>query len=602
MTVEIKKKKSSILGKALRFGLFGGRAVEELSIAQEEQMQSPMRTMMRNFREKPTSMLGMWIFIIVLLCSFVIPIFAPLDTGFQDPSQQNIRPGFSMMAVPAALRNNALQIDGGAYFGAGIDKDGNLYMWGNLTDKLKAVPAGLGKVKQVSCGLDHIIVQTEDGRIVSWGYDRLKVCDVPRDVENANIQQIFAGYQYSAAVDDAGNIYTWGNENVISATLRNVRENTKKVVLNPNTGFVLTLDNRVECLATIDLEARNIPEEIQGRVVDIATTDNSAAAILDDNTVVVWGNPTYGVKEIPEEVQGHAVEIEGGRGHYTARLDDGTVRSWGWDLYGQAEYPKNAANIVSISSDYYQNYAIDANGKVYTWGLKGYLMGSDQYGRDVATRLATGGRVTLTIGMVSVIIAGIIGLLLGGVSGYFGGKVDMLVMRLGEVINAIPFIPLALVLSALLAGKMSTTGRMMMMMVILGILSWPGIARLVRGQILAEREKEFVTAAKALGVTEVKIIFKHIMPNVITVALVSLTLSFASSMLQESSLSYLGFGITEPDATWGNMLYACNSSTVMQNYWWRWAFPAIALSVTTIGINMAGDGLRDAIDPKSNDR
>ncbi len=114
MTVEIKKKKSSILGKALRFGLFGGRAVEELSIAQEEQMQSPMRTMMRNFREKPTSMLGVWIFIIVLLCSFVIPIFAPLDTEFQDPSQQNIRPGFTMMAVPAALRNNALQIDGGA--------------------------------------------------------------------------------------------------------------------------------------------------------------------------------------------------------------------------------------------------------------------------------------------------------------------------------------------------------------------------------------------------------------------------------------------------------------------------------------------------------
>ncbi|NLZ77759.1 MAG: ABC transporter permease, partial [Spirochaetales bacterium] len=176
---------------------------------------------------------------------------------------------------------------------------------------------------------------------------------------------------------------------------------------------------------------------------------------------------------------------------------------------------------------------------------------------------------------------------------------DMFLMRLAEVVNAIPFLPLAMILSAIIGSRISETGRISMIMVILGLLNWPSLARLVRGQILAAREQEFVTAAKAMGITEMKIIFKHILPNVITVVLVNLTLSFALSMLYESSLSYLGFGVNEPNATWGNMLYGCNDSTVMSLYWWRWVFPAIALSLCTVSINMAGDGMRDAIDPKS---
>ena len=178
----------------------------------------------------------------------------------------------------------------------------------------------------------------------------------------------------------------------------------------------------------------------------------------------------------------------------------------------------------------------------------------------------------------------------------------MFFMRLAEVVNAIPFLPLAMILSAIIGSKISETGRISMIMVILGLLSWPSLARLVRGQILSAREQEFVTAAKAMGITELKIIFKHILPNVITVVLVNLTLSFALCMLYESSLSYLGFGVNEPNATWGNMLYGCNDSTVMAQYWWRWVFPSIALSLCTVSINMAGDGMRDAIDPKSNDR
>ena len=176
----------------------------------------------------------------------------------------------------------------------------------------------------------------------------------------------------------------------------------------------------------------------------------------------------------------------------------------------------------------------------------------------------------------------------------------MLLMRVTEIFGAIPFLPFALVLSAVLqASDLTENVRIFIIMVILGVLSWTGLARLIRGQVLAEREKEFVTAARSMGVPERRIAFKHILPNVISVILVSVTLDFASCMLTESSLSYLGFGVQLPRPTWGNMLYGCRNATVIQNYWWRWLFPAIFLSVAVICINVIGDALRDVLDPKS---
>ena len=140
---------------------------------------------------------------------------------------------------------------------------------------------------------------------------------------------------------------------------------------------------------------------------------------------------------------------------------------------------------------------------------------------------------------------------------------------------------------------------MYIIMVVLGVLSWTGTFRLVRAQIFSQREQEYVTAAKSLGVTEGSILAKHIIPNVMSVLLVSVTLNFATCMLTESSLSYLGFGVQQPQPTWGNMLYGANNSIVIQNYWWQWVFPAIFLGICTISINIIGDALRDVLDPKS---
>ena len=206
--------------------------------------------------------------------------------------------------------------------------------------------------------------------------------------------------------------------------------------------------------------------------------------------------------------------------------------------------------------------------------------------------------MTMTIGAVAVIISTIIAIIIGCLSGYFGGWVDMILMRITEIFSAIPFLPFALILSAVLAGSNVTENtRIFMIMVILGLLS-----RMIRGQVLAEREKEFVTAAKAMGVKEGKIAFKHILPNVISIILVSVTLDFAGCMLTESSLSYLGFGVKLPRPTWGNMLDGCNNELVIGTLWWRWLFPALFLLITTIAINIIGDALRDVMDPKAQER
>jgi len=581
--------------------MFGLGPKHELSILEEEQMQSPMRTVLKNFFAKRLAIVGMVVFAIILLTCFIGSAVFPLDRNYQDATQQNIRPGFNFMSVPGALKNNASQIDAGSTFGAGIDNNGSLYLWGTLSNKLKAMPRGMGKIAQVSCGLDHILVLTEDNKLYTWGYDRLNLDKIPEEAQDADIVQIEAGHQISVALDSEGRVYIWGNQNIISISPGKYQGTIEKITLNTTTALAVTRDGQVVCMTNKETPFNAIPDEVQGKAVDVVSTDKTAAAVTEDGYIYLWGSFPYNEDKIPEGVQGNVKQLVAGRGHFTALLKDGTVVSWGQNNHGQANAPA-LKNIEKVFTNYYQNYAVDSNGNVYTWGLKGYLFGTDQYGRDVFRRLLTGGRITLTIGAISVIISGILGIIIGGFSGYYGGKVDMILMRAAEIVGGLPFLPLAMILSYLIGNKIPETGRIFMIMVILGVLSWPGIARLVRAQMLSAREQEFVTAAKALGIKEVKIIFRHILPNVITVALVNLTLSFATSMLTESSLSFLGFGVTEPSPTWGNMLTASISTTVLQDYWWRWVFPALFLSIATICINVVGDALRDAVDPKAGER
>lgn len=230
---------------------------------------------------------------------------------------------------------------------------------------------------------------------------------------------------------------------------------------------------------------------------------------------------------------------------------------------------------------------------------KTHWLGTDTNGMDMLTRLMYGGRVSLIIGFIVVIIETVIGVVLGGLAGYFGKWVDNLIMRIVDIFYCIPSLPLIIILgSAMDAMKIEPQIRMFYLMLILGFLGWPAITRLVRGQILSLREQEFMTSTEACGIRVSRRIFRHLLPNVIPQLIVTCTMSLGSTIIMEATLSFLGLGVKFPFASWGNIITDVNDAYVMTHYWFVWIPAGICLLIAVLGFNFVGDGLRDAFDPK----
>ena len=230
---------------------------------------------------------------------------------------------------------------------------------------------------------------------------------------------------------------------------------------------------------------------------------------------------------------------------------------------------------------------------------KEHPLGTDRNGMDMLTRLMYGGRVSLYIGFIVVFIETVLGVILGGLSGYCGGWVDNLIMRIVDIFYCIPSMPIIIILGAAMdAMRIDPQVRMLYLMLILGFLGWPGIARLVRGQILSLREQEFMTAAEATGIRASRRIFRHLIPNVIPQLIVTMTMSLGSTIITEATLSFLGLGVKFPFASWGNIINDVNDTYVLTNYWFIWIPAGVCLLATVLAFNLVGDGLRDAFDPK----
>lgn len=228
-----------------------------------------------------------------------------------------------------------------------------------------------------------------------------------------------------------------------------------------------------------------------------------------------------------------------------------------------------------------------------------HVLGTDIFGMDVLTRLMYGGRVSLLVGFVVVFFEIILGVLVGGFSGYFGGVTDTILMRVVELFNCIPFYPMLLILGSVLdAQRASSTSRLLLTMVILGVLSWTGVARIVRGQILSLREQDFMVATESTGIRTSRRIFKHLIPNVMPLLIVEATQSLGSIILTEATLGYLGLGVKYPMVSWGSIVNQATDMQVMSTAWWIWIPAGLLILTTVLGFNFVGDGLRDAFDPK----
>ncbi|MDZ4744091.1 MAG: ABC transporter permease [Verrucomicrobiota bacterium] len=226
-----------------------------------------------------------------------------------------------------------------------------------------------------------------------------------------------------------------------------------------------------------------------------------------------------------------------------------------------------------------------------------YLLGADQYGRDVFSRLLMGGQISLSIGLIGCLITFPLGLLVGGISGYYGGIWDTIIMRSSEVLMSVPGLYLILSLRSSFPQNMSSTQVYLMIVVILSFIGWAGFSRVIRGMVLSEREKPYVVAARALGQKDLVIIIRHILPSTLSYCIVAATLSIPGYILGEAALSFIGVGIQDPDTSWGLMLAQAQSHRVLTSFWWILS-PGFVIFVVVLAFNFLGDGLRDALDPK----
>jgi peptide/nickel transport system permease protein len=225
------------------------------------------------------------------------------------------------------------------------------------------------------------------------------------------------------------------------------------------------------------------------------------------------------------------------------------------------------------------------------------LLGTDEQGRDQFSRLVHGGRISLFIGLIGVLISFPIGTILGGISGYFGGWIDAIIMRIAEVLMTLPSLYLLVALASVLPDRVTSSQRFLLIIIITSFISWAGLARVIRGQILSIKEREFVQAARAMGANPVYIIVRHVIPQTATYLITSATLAIPSFIVSESVLSLIGLGIQPPDPSWGNLLsIATNTSILIFQPWLIWP-PALLVIVTVLCFNLLGDGLRDALDP-----
>jgi len=227
------------------------------------------------------------------------------------------------------------------------------------------------------------------------------------------------------------------------------------------------------------------------------------------------------------------------------------------------------------------------------------VLGTDEQARDQFSRLVFGSRISLSIGLVGISISFPIGMIVGGISGYFGGWVDTIAMRLVEVLMTIPGLYLLVALAAVLPVQITSTQRFLLITIIISFITWSGLARVIRGQVLSIKEREFVQAARVMGANSFYTIVRHVLPQTATYVIISATLTIPSFIISESVLSLIGLGIQQPDPSWGNLLSsATNASILVLQPWLIWP-PALLIILTVLAFNLLGDGLRDALDPRS---
>lgn len=345
-----------------------------------------------------------------------------------------------------------------------------------------------------------------------------------------------------------------------------------------------------KCAALDAVEAEATSVEIEGTTYTIKENDEGALFYKDGEEYVLVS--TYNISPANDGV---FLTLDFRRAALEAIDQEKEKFSYTDEDGKETEYVLKRKNEQYTVRNYVETQVNDT----YAKPSKTHILGTDGHGMDMLTRLMFGGRISLMVGFVTVILEVFIGVIMGGIAGYFGGWVDTLIMRLVDIFYCIPSLPLYIILGAIMDfWKIDPQLRIFVLCAMLGLLGWASVARMVRGQILSLREQEFMTAAEALGISTHRRIFVHLIPNVVPQLIVIATMGLGDTILTEATLSFLGLGVKFPYASWGNIINAVNDSYVMTNFWFVWIPAGILILLTVLGFNFIGDGLRDAFDPK----
>jgi peptide/nickel transport system permease protein len=603
------------------------------NILEEEALASPGKLVAKKFFRNKLAITGLIGFVFMLVFTFGLSIFIPLDLFRTSAHHANLSPNYSYLNFPKALeREGVSMIDSGDAFSIGLSDEGNVFVWGSNLEGVKDIPDAVkeANIVFISAGTRHLIAVDDEGEMYFWGKNHMYQASIDEryadDFLTDPIVTLEGGFDTTIAITESGSVYIWGTgTSIVGQPLRRSpyqyfdgEDNQIKAVsaVANSTNMVILLENgQIKVEGTNNQLRKDVPAGfLDGTIIGskVAITEENVLAVDSNGNLYAWGsknrylidvydNQDQIIKYIPDGARTNVKDLQTGYEHAVVLTNDGKVYAWGASGQNQLDVPVTE-NVDEIFIGSYQNYLVEDE-DIHAWGLKGFLMGTDESGRDFIVQLIHGGKITLTVGAVAVIIQVVIGTVVGLAAGFFGGRIDNILMRFSEIVNSFPFLPFAITLSALMLGTATTElQRIMIIMFVLGILSWPGLARLIRGQILSERERDYVLAAKALGIKEKHIIWRHIFPAVTSIVLVNLTLGYAGSLLTEAGLSFLGFGVQKPNPSWGNILNAAQDMKVFESYWWRWILPGLCIIVAALSINLIGDALRDAMDPKNMER
>ena len=606
---------------------------EENRINDVEEIVSPGRQLVRNFMERKLAVFALCVVIAMFLFVFIGPLFLTnYSDSYTEVTQKSVPPTMSMMSVPRELRDDIKMIDANGSFTVGLSNAGKVYVWGatqigttgvnvaNIPDEVKNT-----KIAMVAAGIDHIVAIGENGKVYAWGNNKLgqygrtqemidnpNIAVMPEEImveggiDVANVKKLTCGYQCSAILMNDGTLYMWGNK-LTYANIDKFLDNhgLKDVAFLLN--YIVGIKEEGTSVYTgtrglygtlrtnVYAQSQKTKDFLDGRTIErIVATSDTLCLELSDGSIALSGDFTSDCVEIPElEEDEHFLigSISAGTYHYTGITNKGHVYSWGKNHFGQSNAPAKVQGAAQVFTGSFQNYAVDENGKLLgTWGLKGYLFGTDTYGADIFQRICAGGKMTMTIGAVAVIFSTIIGIIIGCLSGYFGGKVDMLMQRFLEVANGIPRLVIVTLLLLVLQPGMITIIFALM------LTEWVGMSRIARAEMLKLKDQEFVLASRTLGAGSFFIIFKEVLPNIIGPIITQVMFSIPTAIFTEAFLSFVGLGIPVPQCSLGSLISELYNSFTTHPY--QIIPPIVVMSLLMLSFNLLADGLREALDPK----